>query len=142
MIQELFNEFMSSPHGAAAMQELQGTHGLSAADAESALNAATHGAVEGLAGEGGASAPSLGGLLGSLGGSGAGNAITGALSSMLHGGGLKAAMEGGVEGAIGGKIAEAVAKRTGIDPNVARTAAAAITPYVVRFIEERMNKKA
>ena len=35
----------------------------------------------------------------------------------------------------------AVAKRTGIDPNVARTAAAAITPYVVRFIEERTQHK-
>ena len=142
MIQELLNEFMSSPHGAAAMQELQSTHGLSATDAESALTAATHGASEGLQGGSVGGASPLEGLLGSLGGSGAGNAITGALSSVLHGGGLKAALEGGVEGVIGGKIAEAVAKRTGIDPNVARTAAAAITPYVVRFIEERTQHKA
>ncbi len=138
MIQELLQQFMSSPQASAALQAIQQQHGLDPATAQKSLHAASEGTAQALAqAPGGGGANPLGGLLSMLGGGAGGNAVAGALSGMLGGGGLGGAVQGGLSGVVVGRVAEMIASRTGMNPQMASAVAASLAPHILSFLHER-----
>jgi hypothetical protein len=126
--QEMISEFLSSEHGAGAMQALQ-DQGVSADDAQTLLgHAAT--AVHEHAEEQNA------GLMGEH----PGRSFFAAFAAgLVHGDGFfKSLFEGG-EGVVTGRIAEAFASRAGLDPSTASTLAAAATPYLIGFLKQKFG---
>ncbi|MBS1941408.1 MAG: hypothetical protein JST38_11110 [Bacteroidetes bacterium] len=126
-VQQLVSEFLASPHGGQAMQELT-AQGISADDARQMLaNAAetTHAHVE----------ESSAGLMGEHAGR---NFFAAFASGLVRGDGfLKSLMEGG-EGTLSGRVTESLAQKLGLDPSTASTVAAAATPYLVSFLKEKL----
>lgn len=126
--QALFNEFIGSEHGQAAIAAL-GAQGISPEDATTYLShatAAAHAHVE----EQGA------GLFGAHAGR---NFFAALASGMVKGDGLVGSLKDGLEGALGGRIVEALASRAGLDPSTASAVAAAATPYISRFLHEKLS---
>lgn len=137
MFNELLQQFMGSSQGAAALQALQQQHGLDPATAQQSMSAATVGAAQALHQADGGTANPLGNILAMLGGGAGGNAIAGALSGMLGGGGLQGAVQGGLSGVLVGRVAEAIASRTGMNPQTASAVAASLAPHLLNFIQHR-----
>lgn len=124
--QQLVSEFLGSDHGAQALQALT-SQGLSDADAQQVLTHAAGAAADHATAD---AAPS-GGHTGS-------SFLAGFAAGLARGDGfLKSLVDGG-EGILGGHMAEAIAARAGIDPATASTLAAAVSPYVVGFLKQRL----
>lgn len=126
-LQDFVSTFLSSEHGRGAIGALAG-QGI---DAGKAQELVTHAATAGH--EHVASQSS--GLLGDNFGKSFLAAFT---AGIMKGDGLLGALGDGVEGALVGRVAEALAQRAGLDPNVAATVAAAVTPYVVSFAKSKL----
>lgn len=137
MFNELLQQFMGSPQGAAALQTLRQQHGLDPATAQRSMSAATVGAAQALHQADGGTANPLGNIIGMLGGGAGGNAIAGALSGMLGGGGLQGALQGGLSGVLVGRVAEAIATRTGMNPQAASAVAATLAPHILEYVQHR-----
>lgn len=126
-VQEFVAAFLSSEHGQGAANALA-SQGISPDDAQTYLtHAATvgHEHVE----EQGA------GLLGNNVGKSFLAAFT---AGLVKGDGFLASLGDGLEGVLVGRITEALASRAGLDPAVAATVAAAVTPYVAGFIKSKL----
>ena len=127
--QELLSQFLSSDHGAQAMQAL-GAQGVSEADAQTMLGHAAEAAQAHVADTSG------GGLLGDHAGK---SFLASMAAGLMRGDGLMKSLEGGGEGVLSGRVAEMLASRAGVDPALASTLAAAATPFLVSFLKEKMG---
>ena len=125
--QQLISEFLSSDHGAQAMQALS-AQGVGQADAQQLLSHAAGAAAEHVEEQ-------HAGLLGDHPGK---SFFAAFAAGLVRGDGFFKSLEDGGEGVLTGRIAEAVAARAGIDPSTASTVAAAATPYLVNFLKERL----
>jgi hypothetical protein len=124
--QQLISEFLASDHGAQAVQAL-GAQGVSEEDAQQLLGHATE-AVHAHAEEQNA------GMLGDHAGK---SFLAGFASGLVRGDGFFKSVLDGAEGVAGGRVAEALAARAGLDPSTASAIAAAATPYVLGFLKQR-----
>lgn len=124
--QQLLSDFLSSAHGADAVQAL-GQQGVSADDAQQLLGHATSAAYE-------QTQAQSGGLMGDN----AGKSFFSAFAAgLVRGDGLFKSLVDGGEGIMSGRVAEALAERAGLDPSTAASIAAAATPYVVAFLKQK-----
>lgn len=143
MLDALIGQFMSSDQGKGTLQELQGK-GLSPQQSTDAVKATAEGATQvggldlgALAGGGSGSGKGVGGLLGSLAGGG-GQSSGGGLGGLLGGG-----LGGGGPGASSSMlapVAQVVAQKTGLSPQMAQTVAAVALPKVLSFIQAKGGK--
>ena len=125
-VQQLISEFLGSDHGAQAVQALT-AQGMSEADAQQMLGHAAA-AVHDHAEQQGS------GLLGENSGT---SFLSGFAAGLVRGDGFFKSLVDGGEGVLGGRVAESLAARAGIDPATASTIAAAATPYIVGFLKQR-----
>lgn len=126
--QQLISDFLSSDHGAQALQALT-AQGMSDADAQQALTHAAAAASEHVEEQ-------HAGLMGAH----PGRSFFAAFAAgLVRGDGFFKSLEEGGEGILTGRVAEAVAARAGIDPGTASTIAAAATPYLVNFLKQRLG---
>lgn len=138
MIEQLVSQFAGSPEAAQLLGPLQQA-GLTPAQATSAVGATAEGA---------ASAASSGGLASLLGG---GGGLAGMAAGMLGGGGGLGGMLGGLAGgaapaATGGlppqlvdTIAQTVAQKTGLSPQMAKSAVTLVLPKIIDFVKSKMG---
>lgn len=139
MIEQLVSQFAGSPEAAQLLGPLQQA-GLTPAQATSAVGATAEGA---------ASAASSGGLASLLGG---GGGLAGMAAGMLGGGGGLGGMLGGLAGggapaaATGGlppqlvdTIAATVAQKTGLSPQMAKSAVTLVLPKIIDFVKSKMG---
>ena len=125
--QQLVSEFLASDHGAQAAQALA-AQGIAPADAQQMLAQAAeaaHGHVE----------EQSAGLLGDHPGK---SFFAAFAAGLVRGDGVMKSLGEGGEGVIGGRIAESLAARAGVDPSVASTVAAAATPFIVGFLKQKL----
>lgn len=123
--QELVNAFLNSEHGAQAVDALK-AQGMSGDDAQQALaHAAT--AVHEHAEQQNA------GLMGDHAGK---SFLSGFAAGLVRGDGFFKSLLDGGEGVVGGRVAESLAARAGIDPATASSIAAAATPYILGFLKQ------
>ena len=126
--QQLVAEFLASEHGAQAVQAL-GAQGVSESDAQQLLGTAAqavHAHVD----------SQNTGLLGEH----AGKSFFSAFAAgLVHGDGFFKSLVDGGEGVVTGRVAEAMAERSGVDPSTASTLAAAATPFVLSFLKQRLG---
>jgi len=125
-VQELIQSFLSSTHGREALDALK-SKGVSGADAEAMLGHAAQAAHDHLREVSGAP-----GILGNQPGT---HFAAGMAAGVLKGDGLTGSVGDGIEGLIGGRVAEYVATKAGVDSKVATTVAAAATPFLVGFLK-------
>lgn len=59
-------------------------------------------------------------------------------AGVVKGDGVLGSLGDGFEGALVGRITEAVCNKTGMDSNIAETAAAASAPFVASFLKEHL----
>jgi hypothetical protein len=124
------NEFTASAHGRDAMDALA-QNGIVGQDAENVIQhaaAAAHAHVEDHA--------QSSGILGAH----PGRSFFAAFAAgLLKGDGVFGSIADGAEGVVSGRIAEAIANKAGIDPSLASTAAAAVTPFLVTFLKGKLG---
>jgi hypothetical protein len=126
--QALLSEFLSTEHGAQAMQALS-DQGYSEADAQQLLGHATEAAQAHVEEQ-------HAGLMGSHPGK---SFFAAFAAGLVKGDGFFKSLEDGGEGVISARIAEAVASRAGIDSSAATTVAAAATPFLVAFLKNKLG---
>ena len=63
--------------------------------------------------------------------------LSGFAAGLVRGDGFFKSLVDGGEGVLGGRVAESLAARAGIDPSTASTIAAAATPYILGFLKQR-----
>ncbi|WP_295543189.1 hypothetical protein [uncultured Pseudacidovorax sp.] len=125
-LQQLISEFAASPHGEQAMASLT-AQGVDPGDAQDYLGHAVTAASEHAQAQ-------------QQGGSGGGHSfLAGFAAGLLHGDGFFKSLVDGGEGVLTGRIAESLANRAGLDGGTAATVAAALTPYVVAFLRQKMG---
>jgi len=126
--QQLISEFLGSDHGAQAQQALM-AQGISADDAQQYLTHAADAACSHVEEQNA-------GLLGDHPGK---SFFAAFASGLVRGDGFFKSLVDGGEGVITGRVAEAIAARTGIDPSMASTIAAAASPYLVNFLKQKLG---
>ncbi|CAM3654487.1 hypothetical protein [Roseateles saccharophilus] len=126
--QQLLSEFLSTEHGAQAMQALT-AQGYSDADAQQLLGHATEAAQAHVEEQ-------HAGLMGSHPGK---SFFAAFAAGLVQGDGFFKSLEDGGEGVISARIAEAVANKAGVDSSAASTIAAAATPFLVSFLKSKLG---
>ena len=118
MFESLMGSFLSSEHGQGATQALA-DQGVAPDLAQSLLGQAM---------------PAVGNMLhpGSSEGGG------GLLGGLIGGHGITGALEDGALSAASGRIAEIVAEHLNVNPDVASRIAAAIGPFLISFVKEKI----
>jgi hypothetical protein len=125
--QEMISEFLSSEHGAQAVQAL-GAQGVSEFEAQQLLAQAAGAAHEHVQEQ-------SAGLMGDHPGKSFFSAFA---AGLVRGDGLFKSLFDGGEGMVSGRIAESLARKAGLDSSTASTIAAAATPYIVGFLKQKM----
>ncbi|MFN7146642.1 MAG: hypothetical protein ACK4YP_22905 [Myxococcota bacterium] len=165
MIESILAQFAGSGEASTLLSQLQ-QQGLSPQQAQCALSATAEGAAQearsgglaGLLGGSGGVAGALGGLLGGGAkrdgdtGGGLGGALGGALGGMLGGakggadvataerpGATGATAPGGLPAGVIDSVTRHVATKTGLAPEMARTAVNLVLPRVVAFAKSRLT---
>jgi hypothetical protein len=128
--QELMQTFLSSEHGAQAVQALQ-AQGVSPESAEQYLGHALQAGMDHTHEH-----AQSGGLLGEHPGR---NFFAAFTAGLLRGDGVMGALEDGATGVITGRVAEYLTSLAGIDGGMASTIAAAATPYVTGFLKQHLG---
>jgi hypothetical protein len=126
--QALLSEFLSTEHGAQALQALT-SQGYSDADAQQMLGHATEAAQSHVEEQ-------HAGLMGSHPGK---SFFAAFAAGLVKGDGFFKSLEDGGEGLIAARVAEAVAAKAGVDSSAASTIAAAATPYLVAFLKNKLG---
>jgi len=125
--QQMLEEFLGSSHGQSAMADLQ-AQGHSPEAAAQYLAHATEAAHAHVQEQGS-------GLLGAHPGR---NFLAAFASGLVKGDGLWGSMKDGLEGVLGGRVAEAIATKAGVDGGTASGIAAALTPYLTSFLQNKL----
>lgn len=60
-------------------------------------------------------------------------------AGLIKGDGFLGSIGDGLEGVLVGRITEAIVTRAGVDPALAATVAAAVTPYVASFVKGKLS---
>ncbi len=139
MFEEMLGSFLGSEQGRGAAQALQ-QKGVPEGQIQQILQAALPAAASSLEQQGSKampSAPALG-AFDALGGHPAQSFLIAAATSMLRGEGVSGALRDGAIGIVGGRIGEALASRLNMDPQTASGIAAAITPFIVGYAQDRL----
>ena len=139
MFEEMLGSFLGSEQGRGAAQALQ-QKGVPQGQIQQILQAALPAAASSLEQQGSKAmpnAPALG-AFDALGGHPAQSFLIAAATSMLRGEGMSGALRDGAIGIVGGRIGEALAARLNMDPQTASGIAAAITPFVVSYAQDRL----
>jgi hypothetical protein len=138
MFAELLNMFHMSPQGQNAMGVLQ-QQGWSPDQTQQILGAALPAAANGMhMATQGHPEPAVG-LFNIFGGHAGGEFLTGAITGLLRGDGIFGSFKDGAMGMIGGHIAEVIAQRTGMNPQMAGQVAAALSPFIMHYAHERLS---
>lgn len=138
MIDQLLSQFAGSSEAASLLGPLQQA-GLSPAQATSAVSATAEGAAS--AAQNGGLASLLGGgggLAGMAGMLGGGGGLGGMLGG-LAGGGAPTGAAGGLPPQLVDTIAATVAKKTGLSPEMAKSAVTLVLPKVIDFVKSKMG---
>lgn len=126
--QQLISEFLASDHGAQATQALAAQE-IGEADAQRLLHHAVGAAADHVEAH-------HAGLLGEHPGR---NFFAAFAAGLVRGDGFFKSLADGGEGVIIGRMAEAMAARTGMDAGSTSTIAATLTPYVLGFLKQRLG---
>ena len=137
MFEELVTDFMSSVHGQSALSAIQ-AKGFSGDDAARLLNEAVPAAREAMEGAAGAHPEPHVGLFNLFGGHAAKEFLIGLTEGIVRGDGVVGSLEDGGISLIAGHIGEVIAPRIGISDEVAGDVAAAVAPFIVRFVHEKL----
>lgn len=138
MFAELLSMFHQSPQGQNAFgalsqqgwspEQSQQILGAAMPAAANAMHMATQGHPE----------PAVG-LFNIFGGHAGSEFLLGAVAGVLRGDGLFGGVKDGFMGMLGGHIAEVIAQRTGMNPQMAGQVAAALTPFLAHYVHERLT---
>lgn len=128
-IMDLVQKFLGSSHGAQAKQALL-DQGMSDDEATSFLSTATEAGAQHVHDH-----AESNGFLGEHPGR---NFFAAFAAGIVKGDGVLGSLGDGFEGALVGRITEAVCNKTGMDSNVASTAAAAAAPFVASFLKQHL----
>lgn len=126
--QALFSEFMASTHGQNAAAALT-DQGISPDDANQYLAHAAEAMHDHINDQGA-------GLLGAHIGR---NFFAALAAGLVKGDGLLGSIKDGLEGALSGRLVELLGSRLGIDSSTASGIAAAVTPFLVSFVHEKLG---
>ena len=137
MFKELLSGFLGSEHGQNALGALQ-KQGIEGADAESLIGHATNAAAHSMHEQTKGHADPAVGLFNIFGGHAGRSFIMGAIAGLMRGDGVVGAFEDGGMGMIGGHVAEVIADKAGLDPSTAATVSAAITPFIISYVHEKL----
>lgn len=129
----LLQEFLSSPFGNQAMQTLQADHGLPADKAQQAIGVVTDHAQD-MMQKNQMDPNAVASQFGTF-----GNAAAGGIGGVLAGGGVRGAVEGGIGGVVAGRAAEILAEKVGMDPRTASSVAAIAAPFLLRFLHQHLQ---
>lgn len=128
--QQLVSEFLSSDHGAQALQALT-AQGVSEADAQQMLGHVAEAAHAHATEQGGGGLTTEHNTGKSF--------FAGFAAGLMRGDGFMKSLVDGGEGILTGRVAESLAARANVDPAMASTLAAAATPYVVGFLKQKFG---
>jgi hypothetical protein len=139
VFEEMLSTFLSSSQGREAAQAL-GARGIGQGQIQQILSAAFPAATSALGKEASAKSPNGGalGMFDLLGGHPGQAFLIGAATSAMRGESPMDAAQDGAMSVIGSHVAEVIASRVGLDRQTAGQAAAAITPFLVGFVHDRL----
>jgi hypothetical protein len=139
MFEQMLGSFLGSPQGQGAAQALQ-QRGVPQGQIQQILSAAFPAGASSIEQQGKQVSPGQPelGAFDVMGGHPAQSFLIGAATSMLRGGDMGGAIRDGAASVVGGHVAEVLASRAGMDRQMASGVAAAITPFIVSFVHERL----
>ncbi len=140
MLDQLLSGFMNSDQGKGALGVLA-QRGVSGAQASSIFDAALPAATSMLSKQsaGAKGAPSPLGLFDILGGHPGQAFLIGAVTSLVQGEGITEAAKDGAVGVLGSHLGEVIASRVGVDRQMAGWAGAAIAPFIVSYVYDKLS---
>jgi hypothetical protein len=137
MFEEILSEFTSSPQAKGAIDALA-RQGISEDEARNLIEQALPGAAASFGKQTeGHEQPHVG-LFNIFGGHAARNFLAGVVAGIARGDGLVGSVEDGGIGVLVGHLGEYLAERVGIDGDKASTVAAALGPFIVHFMHEKL----
>ena len=140
MFEALLSEFTGSEHGQNALNALQ-AKGFSPEDAQKLIAEAVPAAREVMENKLQDHPQPEVGLFNLFGGHAGREFLVGVTEGIVRGDGFVGSLEDGGISAIAGHIAEVVASRLNISPDIAGTAAAVVAPFIVRFAHEKLAER-
>jgi hypothetical protein len=141
VLEDMLGSFLASTQGQQAAQAL-GARGIGQGQIQQILSAAFPAAASSLGQQARSKRPDEPelGMFDLLGGHPGQAFLIGAATSMLRGEGMMDAAQDGVMSVVGAHVAEVIASRVGLDRQTAAQAAAAITPFLAGFVQDKLSR--
>jgi hypothetical protein len=140
MFDQILNEFTSSPQAKGAIDAL-GKQGISEEEARNLIEQALPGAAASFEKQTEGHPQPHVGLFDIFGGHAARNFLAGVVAGLARGDGFVGSLEDGGIGVLVGHLGEYLADRVGIDGDKASTVAAALGPFIVHFMHEKLASR-
>ena len=137
MFEQILSQFESSPQGQSAVAALQ-QQGIPADQANEFIQHAKAAAAESMGSQTANHPEPTLGLFNIFGGHAAREFLVGLTMGIARGDGFVGSFKDGGMSMIAGHIGEVVAERAGVDEGTAGTVAAAITPFIIHFVHEKL----
>jgi hypothetical protein len=137
MFEDLLSEFTSSPHYSSAVTALQ-NQGIEEGQASEIINAALPAAAEAMTEQTQSHPQPEIGLFNIFGGHAGKEFLVGLTEGIVTGEGVVGSLEDGAMSMIGGHIGEVVGEKTGLPEETCGLVAAVVTPFIVRFVHEKL----
>lgn len=139
MIEQMMNGFVTSPEGQQA-QKVLASKGFSVDQVKQIMHHVTQAASGSLHQQTHGHAEPAVGLLNVFGGHAGREFLMGAVAGLIKGDGLVGSLKDGGMGMLTGHIAEWLAPRLNVDPEVAGGIAAAVTPFVGQYVHNHLSE--
>lgn len=141
MFEDMLGTFLSSAQGQQAAQALS-ARGIGQGQIQQILSAAFPAATSSLGKQASSKSPNEPelGMFDLLGGHPGQAFLIGAATSMMRGEGMMDAAQDGAMSVVGAHVAEVIASRVGLDRQTSAQVAAAITPFVASFVQDKLSR--
>lgn len=140
MFEDILNEFTSSQHADSAIAALV-QKGFAEGDARDLIGHAIPAAAAAMTQQVENHPEPHVGLFNIFGGHAGKEFLIGLTEGIVRGDGIVGSLEDGGMSMIGGHIGEVIAEKTGLPQETCGLAAATITPFIVRFVHEKLAER-
>jgi hypothetical protein len=137
MFEDILSEFTSSPHCESAVAALV-QQGIGDGDARNYINDATTAAAAAMSKATESHPQPEVGLFNIFGGHAGKEFLIGLTEGIVRGDGIVGSLEDGGMSMVGGHIGEYLASKTGLPEETSGLVAAVVTPFIVRFVHEKL----
>ncbi len=137
MFDQILSEFASSPQAQAALAALQ-AQGHSPETAQALLGHGLSAAAESMSAQTAGQAQPTESLWNIFGGHSGREFLLGLTAGIARGDGIFGSLQDGAMGLVAGHVGEVLGQRAGLDPATAGSAAAAMTPFILQFVHEKL----